>query len=545
MAGVQGALMELVATTATAGPGFSPRVDLLTTCSNETLTAFGQTSNFQMLRQADQIMETYLATRIGPLPAACGWTWRQHLPHLLLSNWELLIGGQRILGQTGDGAAAWAVSHVIRDEETYEPAVDGSYEFLLPLEHPTIHLIRLQFHLIHFSLTTAPLADLVVPDPAVADADRMPLATLEGQVEKSFTLRHRVRYLDTEERRLMATTNCEDVFFASVCDTAYPIVPADGEPIVLKLDTSVIAFSGFLHILDEHGKEIPTSCLESIRLNLNGHERFTISGLEARTAMKAQPSPDAQPVLNVFKSANVYCINYGTGQTRSDKRREGIEFGRIDHTTLELKFKPGFAGVAGANQKLRVAVLHRYTNLLRYQHGMAGMRWTDGYTVQCQTEAWRGRGVPVERSLGTELEDGIPLLEGDSCPISYEELAVGQDVCMCGTCKKVFGLESMQSWFRSQRLDTKSCPACRTAFTQDNLFRGKGRAGSEEERAPATTVRPATPPGLRRRGGAAVAPEAENAPLVQQPAHDIYRGLPRPPRGRFHEWIAGWFTSDA
>jgi hypothetical protein len=545
MAAVQGALMELVATTARAGPGFSPRVDTLMTCSTETLTQFGQTTSFQMLRQADQIMETYLAIRIGPLPAACGWTWRPHMPHLLLSNWELQIGGQRILGQTGDGATAWAVSHTLRDEETYEPAADGSYEFLLPLEHPTIHLIRLGFHNVQFALTTASLAELVVPDPAVAGADRLPPGALEGLVEKSFTLRHRVRYLDAEERRALATTNREDLFFASACETVYPFVPAAGESVVLKLDTSVLAFSGFLHILDEHGKEIPTSCLESIRLNLNATERFTISGLEARTAMKAQLSPDAQPVLNVFKSANVYCINYGTGQTRPDKRREGIEFGRIDHATLELKFKLGFAG-----QKVRVAVLHRYTNLLKFHHGMGGNWWTYHYQIRCCSAVWKETARPGERAFGTELEDGIPLLEGDTCPISYDNLAVGQDVCMCGTCKKVFGLESMQTWFGSQDRNAKSCPACRTAFTQDNFFRGKGRAGSEEERAPAAVVRPAAvapAPGLRHRGGAAVAPapaataEAEGAPLIQ-PAHDIYVGPPREPRGLL-QWIAGWFAS--
>jgi hypothetical protein len=141
------------------------------------------------------------------------------------------------------------------------------------------------------------------------------------------------------------------------------------------------------------------------------------------------------------------------------------------------------------------------------------------------------------------VEDGIPVLDGETCPISYDELVVGADACMCGNCKKVFGLESMQQWFGSQRNDAKSCPACRTVFTQGNFFRGKGRAGTEEERAPATAVRPATPPGLRRRG-AAVAPaaEAENAPLVQQPAHDIYVGPRREPRGLF-QWIAGWFAS--
>ncbi len=525
MAAVQGALMEIVATTATAGPNYSPRVDTLMTCSTESLTQFGQTTKFEMLRQADQIMETYLATRIGALPNACGWKWREHLPHLLLSNWELQIGGQRILGQTGDGAAVWAASHVLRDEETYEPAGAGSYECLLPLEHPTIHMVSLGFHRVHFSLTTAPLADLVVPDPAVADADRLPPGALEGLVEKSFTLRHRLRYLDTDPRRALAQRGQEIPFFASACDTVYPFVPAEG-PVVLKLDTSVLAFSGFLHILDEHGNEIPAGCLESIRLNLNATERFTISGLEARTAMKALLSPDAQPVRGVFKSANVYCINYGTGQTRPDKRREGLEFGRIDHTTLELKFKPGFAA-----EKVRVALLHRYTNILRYQHGMGGMLWTSDYTIHCCSAVWRGTAQPGERAFGTELEEGIPLLEGDTCPISYDGLAVGADVCMCGTCKKVFGLESMQSWFQSQRNDAKSCPACRTKFTQSNFFRGKGRVGAEEERMPAAAIRPATPPGLRRVvlpvPPAPPAPEAENAPLVQQPAHDIYVGPPR------------------
>jgi hypothetical protein len=543
MAAVQGALMELVTNTAAEGPNYSHRVDTLMTCSNESLTAFGQTTSFEMLRQSDQIMETYLATRIGPLPAACGWTWRQHLPHLLLSNWELQIGGQRILAQTGDGAAAWAASHTLRDEETYEPAADGSYEFLLPLEHPTIHMLSLAYHRVHFVLTTESLAELVAPDPTVAEAGRTPLVTLEQQIQKSFTLRHRVRYLDTEARRRHIQVNHQDPFFASVCETVYPFVPAAGEPVVLKLDTSVLAFSGFLHILDEHGNEIPTSCIESIRLKLNATERFTISGLEARTAMKAQLGPDAQPVRGVFKSANVYCMNYGTGQTRPDKRREGIEFGRIDHTHLELKFKPGFGA-----QKVRVALLHRYTNILRTHHGLGGMWWTNDYKVQCQSAIWRGTRVPAERAFGTELEDGIPLLEGDTCPISYDTLAVGADVCMCGTCRKVFGAESMKSWFESQGRGVKSCPACRTNFTQDNFFRGKGRAGTEEERAPATATRAATPPGLRQRhGGAAVAPapaaEGENAPLVQ-PANDIYVGPRREPRGLF-QWIAGWFASDA
>jgi hypothetical protein len=488
MTAVQGALIELIANNHAAGPTYSPRVDTLMTCSRETLNQFGQTTRFEMERHADQIMETYLSTRIGSLPAACGWTWRPNMPHLLLHNWELEIGGIRIIGQTGDGAAAWAASHVLRDEETYEAAADGSYEFLLPLEHPVIYMICLAFHRVHFNLTTAPLIELVVPDPAIAEADRIPLATLERQIQKSFTLRHRVRHLDTDERRKLAQTGHELPFFASACETVYPFVPAEGETMVLKLDSDVLAFSGFLHILDEYGKEIPTGCLESIRMKLNAQERFTISGLEARTVMKTQLDPDVQPVRSIFKSANVYCMNYGSGQTTPDGRRDGIRFGRIDHLSLELKFKPGFA-----NQKVRVAMLHRYTQILKIQHGLGEIKWTHNYKVQCQTPVWRSVVVPAEQAFGTELEEGIPLLEGDTCPISYDDLTVGHDVCMCGTCKKVFNLESMFSWFLSQASRSKSCPLCRTGFTQENFFRGKGRAGTEEERTPAAVMRPVAP----------------------------------------------------
>jgi hypothetical protein len=159
---------------------------------------------------------------------------------------------------------------------------------------------------------------------------------------------------------------------------------------------------------------------------------------------------------------------------------------------------------------------------------------------------WKGTARPGERAFGTELEEGIPILDGDTCPISYDELAVGADVCMCGNCRKVFTTESMQSWFQSQRNDAKSCPTCRTNFTQSNFFRGKAHAGAEEERMPPAAIRPATPPGLRRVvlpvPPVPPSPEAENAPLAQQPAHDIYVGQPRQSRGVL-QLIAGLFAS--
>jgi hypothetical protein len=499
----QGALMQLIANTDTGGVG---RVDDV--CSNTAalLGNFGQAVTLPVPRYGDELMETYLEARVGALPAGCGWRWIDHMPHRLLERHELEIGGQRIKEVTGAAAAAWCVSHTPRDESMYAPAADGSYRFLLPLDSVPIPMVALGFHEVRYKLETAPFSELVVQDPTVAEEARAPLAQVEAAVQKSFTLRHRFRLHDTDVRRKMAQGSHELIFKAVQSDTVYPQLPTD-RVVQLYLETHVCATGSYVHVLDEHGNELPSSCVERVIVKLNEYDRHNVTGLEARTAMRHQMT--CKPRDDI-KSANIYFLPYGTGQIRPDKREEGIQMGRIDNTMMELVFKPG------TPEKVRVTVAHRYTQILRIQTGMGGIQWSDHHTVGCVTSVWKG-SQKVEPVFGTELTGGIPLLEGDTCPISYNELAVGADVCMCGNCKKVYEAENMRKWISSQKND-RSCPACRSKLTEANFFYGKGRAGAEEERLPAA-VRPTTP---------AAAAEGEGVGLLA--GHDIFVGPARPPR---------------
>jgi hypothetical protein len=456
------ALMQLVATN--TPDTFSGRADEHRDNPNGALTAFGESATFEVARHGDEILETYLAVQLSALPQGCGWKWRPGMPHHLLEKWSLEIGNMPVWKRTRYSAAAWAVSHVLRDEEMYEPAADGSYEFFLPIHTDPIPTICLGFHSVKYILQTTAFSELVVPDYEVPAAAQRPLAEVEAAVQKSFTLRHLWRCHNGPKRRELAINPQELLYSTTIANTVYPTVSVD-RPTKLELDSAIIATGAYIHILDEKGAEIPTSCIERIVVKLNGHDRHSVRGSESRIQMKHQMT--CSPRQDV-KSKNLYFIPYGTGQTLPDRREEGLNLRRIDNYRMELNFKPG------TPEKLTVTVIHRYSQIFFISHGIGENRWYWATTMKTDDPVWKGDDSCVSQ-FGTEKTDGIAVLEGDMCPISYADITVDSEVCLCGRCKKVFESEAMKQWFLSVAGRSKTCPTCRVQFTNANFFYGKAK----------------------------------------------------------------------
>lgn len=461
--------------------------------SNEPL-AWGRRLSAAIPRNADILDKIQISLKVGAAPE--GYVWKRGWFRNFVEKMNISIGGSiwwsvtsdmlqmeyLIHGSQGPAECLFDLSLDERKERSLRP-----HELLfepLRLAEGIVHqkgipLIALQFFEIRLELWTGSLADCL--EPIVPNPPPLPVGEAANQLLHQLDFFCLYTFLDDTERREVARV-----------DHTYPVIQwqhdiinirPGGRRSNLRMLPELICTATYIWITDTEGKEIRHQVLDRLQLRVNGAQtRADLTGLQARHAMRDLLP---HPIVENNKSQNLYYLSYFPGRRNPDGSEQGLNFSRIDNSTLELYFQEEF------NQEVKIHIVHRSNNIAVFAQGMAGLRWFGGggalrqegiaaaAPVQAANVAPARRLLTAPEQLLRGLifenpEKAIHIPEDETqCMITYTDFTEGQTVEQCGRCHKIFSADGIFNWLKTRQQHQWKCVHCQGPYGVGDFSRGK------------------------------------------------------------------------
>ena len=456
----------------------------------QTEIGWGKRLQYKIERHADVINKVNLSIKVGPAPE--GYRWKRCWPLHFVKNLTLDIGG-RTMWETNseslrmkyliDGLKIshdWSANAPFEmlqtppecifdynDEERTRLSTASQEVFFEPLRlNELIHMqhklpiLALQFHEVYLRLETNTITECLEP---IGDIE-MPVDV--DSIVTSCKFAALYTFLDRDERRALAQANHESqTKHFSHCSGIFE-KPADGVPLKTYIGANNYCSAAYIWITDERGNEIPTQVLDGLIVAFNGQERERLSGFQSRMGVRPLLP---HPTLPNTKSQNLYYISYYPGRREANGLEQGMNFSRLDNYTIDFKF------AVGAPQRMKINIIHREQNVIRFVYGMAGLVYaTDPGGIF--TEAMH-RDREQAPSVGTQVvfentDQPIRISEDErACMVTYENFAEGGVVQQCITCNKTFDSIALDNWLKTRVV--KKCVHCQGPYNTTTFRKGK------------------------------------------------------------------------
>lgn len=302
-----------------------------------------------------------------------------------------------------------------------------------------IRLVALQFHGIRFNIETSSLMEILEPDETDI---QLPIEQPHDTFIQSFQPSILYQYLDTEPRRVMSQNAHEDVIKQHTYDT---FEVSTHERFNNRLIINNICSAMYIHITDRNNKEIPQQLISNIRIQLNNHDRFNLSGFHCRHINKDHMP---NPTIDNNKSHNLYYISYFTERNPVNGAENGLNLSRIDNYNCILDW------VNNINMDVNVHIVHRTNNILRCMNGIAGVAY-----------------VAEQEIIFENTEQLIDIPNNELCMLTHDNFAEGTEIDYCNGCKKGFTTEMLKQWMATR--NNKKCVHCARPYNNTTFKRGK------------------------------------------------------------------------
>ncbi len=507
---------------------------------------WNQVSRTNFTRNGDIVTKVNLGLRVGTAPE--GYRWKRCWPLYFVKKFSLEIGGGTVFQTNSE---TLRMKYLIDGLQTYPdtgsvipnttPQITQTppeclFDFseqertrlstrphevlfeplclseLIRMEHK-IPLICLAFHNVTIVLETSGIEDCLEP----IGQERLALPANRNALIQKSSLTGLYTYLDTEERRALAMSSPSTITKHYSHSAEIFEKPADG-PLRVHVRACTNTSAAYIWITDEHNNELPSQVLDKLGVFFNSHLREEITGFHSRMGVR-QLLP--HPTLPNTKSQNLYYISYYPGRHDENGFEQGMHFGRIDNSRLDFTFYPD------APQRMKIHLVHREQNELRFMSGMAGLYYS-GDSLEISREPYRNRSIP-RRHPAPAFENTDQLIEISAeekkCMITWNDFVEGEAVQQCLACRKIIGSEALDNWLR-QRPHNKKCIHCQGPYSVTTFRKGRAHltfevtVGEQEQEEEQPLVR-----------GRAL-PERHLYGREAQP--------PQPPQGILN-WIFSWF----
>ena len=314
-----------------------------------------------------------------------------------------------------------------------------------------IRLISLAFHTVRFTIETSSLIDILEQDETddIQPPIEEPLNTFIQSLEPSILY----QYLDTEPRRAMSGTQHEDVIKQHIYDKFEVSAHERFNYRLHNIDNFCSAM--YIHITDRNNKEIPQQIVSNIRIRLNNHDRFNLSGFHCRHINKEHMP---HPTIDNNKSQNLYYISYFTERNPVNGAENGVNLARIDNYDCVIDW------VNNIQMDVNVHIVHRTINTLRTQSGMAGLRYTHDFGIRQQPNL-------APEIIFENTEQIIHIPHNEVCMFTQDTFTEGTQIDYCTGCKKGFTTEMLKEWMA--RRNDKKCVHCARPYNATTFKRGK------------------------------------------------------------------------
>lgn len=476
------------------------------------LAGWDKPLEYTLERHGDTVTKLYFKSKVGAAPE--GYRWKNCWPLHFLKKLTVSIGGQIIWSTNTDAlrmkylidglrsANHWASPTTPIEDLKTPPECLFDYSeaertrlsrephevFFEPLSLDELiqnkyklPLVKLAFHEVRVNIETGKMEDCLEP---IEQPARAPPLVADDTLLQHCGFSGLYTFLDTEERRVLAQQNIEtETKHYGHCSSAFEVPPTRNLEVDLIADT--LASAAYIWITDTEGNEIPRQVVDEMKIMFNGNQRETLTGFQSRTAVR-QTLP--HPTLPNTRSQNLYYISYFDGRIEPNGLEQGANLRRLDDYSIKFQF------TEGVPQNIKINVIHRGQNTLRFMHGMAGLRFVDGgYTIRLyvrQARAVRHPPNVIQEIEFTNTDQLIDILEDEkACMITYVPFKENDVVQKCNTCKKVFDSTSLDNWMKT-RGSNRKCIHCQGPYNTTTFCKGKAHLLFEVEEQPVEPLIP-------------------------------------------------------
>lgn len=356
---------------------------------------FGRKVVSTISRNGDLIHRVYLQVTLPAISNSAGTVnWVRNVGHVLISNVELEIGGQRIDKQYGDWLNIWnELTLPAEKEDTYNVMIGNTTALTTPSSsiastvlyipfqfwfnrNPglALPLIALQYHEVKIDLEFRAAAQCIQTDDGALPSSGTPALT-DASLYVDYI------YLDTDERRRFAQVSheylIEQVQFTgdeSISSTSNKIKLNFNHPVkylawVIQLDSNVtngnaVGPNNWADYTDQTGGAFAgNDTLDNAKLQLNGHDRFSVRE-EAYFNL-------VQPYQHFPRGPATGIYVYSFALNPIEHQPSGtVNMSRIDNATLQ------FDTTTSSNAaKFRIYAVNY--NVLRIMSGMGGLAYSN------------------------------------------------------------------------------------------------------------------------------------------------------------------------
>jgi hypothetical protein len=460
---------------------------------------FDRTNSFIIVRSCDVIKSIYFTFKMAPLPP--GWIYKNKWLNEAFERIELVIGGyssvkyvketERMLNLILQSNSTLN-KHLMFDytleerrvkslqphEVTFEFNIKDTFSTGLPLVTLTYNEVRVNFTLGYFTNCiecdeggVAPNTPwhMITPAANYLIDCKAQIVGLQLQPNPRTLLVETPQYINSIQHQ-MASIN------------------VDSTETHFNVQQMGRCSAMHIHITNTDGSEIERPVLDSLRVVMNGIDRFNISGFQSRHLM---PSFLPYQTRDNTESQNLYCISYHSetyGGRVSDLeiprfRENSLNHSRIDAEQLIFTYN----GSSTLPSRIKITIMHRVQNEFRIFNGTA-----QGFRYDYREPSISVRQEPVHRVV-QPLQQFIPTVinafqpDNDMdifippdamCVITLVQIGENADIVRCEQCHNSCLMEAMNEWFKV----SKTCPHCRASSRDYAMYicgKSKGNAPLE------------------------------------------------------------------
>jgi len=308
---------------------------------------------------------TYTTTQVSSIP----FPTQEWLGHKIIDYVEIEIGGQRIDKHYGDWLAIWnELSQTEGHWNGYKQMVEGTTLYI-PLQfwfnrNPglALPLIALQYHEVKLNIKFSPKVavydNLITPETGSTPKYTMPVSLLanEGNM-RSASLYVDYIYLDTDERRRFAQVSHEYL----IEQLQFTGDESGTNKLKLNFNHPV---KELIWVEKDNNSGIGryTTTYESAKLQLNGHERFSVRKPSYFQYVQPYQHHNRVPI---DKGINVYSFAL---KPEEHQPSGTCNMSRIDNATLNLD---------RVSNTSTIKVFAVNYNVLRVMSGMGGLAYSN------------------------------------------------------------------------------------------------------------------------------------------------------------------------
>lgn len=248
-------------------------------------------------------------------------------------------------------------------------------------------------------------------------------------------------YVDMQERNNLANTIGEHL----IQQISFVNINVDTNDETQTSDTFNIIYLPFKQL----SKGFFIQCenvdhINNILFRLNEHDRFDLNRFL---------------IMTKCKKINQHLLYFPFNWEQSYSERTfqsfqgSVNFSRIVSTSLTITFD-----VATNN----VQIYSLSGNIFRQMNGMGGI----AHDIHLCNDTYDLRNNPLKSPADTTTMKPIVNIDRATCPISCEQIGIGDKYMCCCTCNNNFREDPLKQWLKSKRV----CPLCRDAWKNFEIY---------------------------------------------------------------------------